>query len=125
MSSETEHLHLKASDTVVTVRERLSRLRGRRVLLIWSADVQPLQRKLDLVLIQRDAYRRAIQLALVSTDKHISAHAAELNISCFASIEDSQRERWKRGRQKLLLAPISQTQRRPAAGRSCPDRRSD
>ena len=103
MPGETEHLQLEAADTVVTVRERLSRLRGRRVLLIWSADVQPLQRKLDLVLIQRDAYRRAIQLALVSTDKHISAHAAELNISCFASIEDSQRERWKRGRQKRFL----------------------
>ena len=103
MSSETEHLHLKAADTVVTVRERLSHLRGRRVLLIWSPSGPLLQRKLDLVLIQREAYRRAIQLALVSEDKHIIAHAAELNISCFASIEASETERWKRGRQKRFL----------------------
>ncbi|MCY3866980.1 MAG: hypothetical protein OXG68_16190 [Chloroflexi bacterium] len=103
MSSETEHFHLEAADTVVTVRERLSRLRGRRVLLVWHADSPLLRRKLDLVLIQREAYRRAIQLALVSEDGHIIAHAADLNISCFASVEASERERWKRGRQKRFL----------------------
>ena len=103
MFNETEHLHLEAADTVVTVRERLSRLRGRRVLLVWYADSALLRRKLDLVLIQREAYRRAIQLALVSEDKHIIAHATDLNISCFASVEASENERWKRGRQKRFL----------------------
>ena len=103
MASETEQLQLKATDTVVTVRERLARLRGRRVLLVWRAESPLLQRKLDLVLIQRASDRRAIQLALVSADKHIIAHAAELNISCFASVEASKRERWKRGRQKRFL----------------------
>lgn len=103
MSSETEHLRLEATDTVVTIRERLSRLRGRRVLLISRPDSPLLRRKLDLVLIQREAYRRAIQLALVSEDKHIIAHAAELNISCFASVEASESARWKRGRQKRFL----------------------
>ena len=103
MSSATEHLYLEASDTVVTVRKRLSALRGSRVLLIWPAAGAPLRRKLDLVLIQREAYRRALQLALVSTDRHVIAHAAELNISCFESIETSQTERWKRGRQKRFL----------------------
>ena len=103
MSSEPERLQLSPTDTVVTVRKRLASLRGSRVLLIWPADGKPLARKLDIVLIQRDADRRAIQLALVSQDKSIIAHAAELNISCFASIEASRIERWKRGRQKRFL----------------------
>ncbi|MCY3978955.1 MAG: hypothetical protein OXG23_12720, partial [Chloroflexi bacterium] len=103
MPPEIERLQLTPTDTVVTVRERLASLRGRRVLLIWPSDGKPLGRKLDIVLIQRDADRRAIQLALVSKDKAITAHAAELNISCFASIEASQAERWKRGRQKRFL----------------------
>ena len=103
MSPEIERLQLTPTDTVVTVRARLASLRGRRVLLIWPPDGKPLRRKLDLVLIQRDADRRAIQLALVSPDKAIIAHAAELNISCFASIDASQVERWKRGRQKRFL----------------------
>lgn len=103
MSPDSEQIQLSPTDTVVTVRERLASLRGRRVLLIWPPDGKPLARKLDLVLIQRDADRRAIQLALVAQDKTITAHASELNISCFASVEASHAERWKRGRQKRFL----------------------
>lgn len=103
MSPDSEQIQLSSTDSVVTVRERLASLRGRRVLLIWPPDGKPLARKLDLVLIQRDADRRAIQLALVSQDKTITAHARELNISCFASVEASHAERWKRGRQKRFL----------------------
>lgn len=103
MSAEIVRLQLSSTDTVVTIRERLASLRGRRVLLIWPSEGTPLARKLDIVLIQRDADRRAIQLALVSQDKAIIAHASELNISCFASVEASLVERWKRGRQKRFL----------------------
>ena len=103
MSSEVEYLHLDAADTVVTVRDRLSRLRGRRVLLIWPEAGVPLQRKLDLILVQREAYRRAIQLALVSADPRVRFHVAELNISCFETLEASASGRWKRGRQKVFL----------------------
>lgn len=103
MSSEIERLQLAASDTVVTLRAELAAFRGRRVLLVWPAEGKPLGRKLDLILIQRDADRRAIQLALVSQDNDIIAHARELNISCFSSIEASKTERWKRGRQRRFL----------------------
>ena len=103
MTAQTERVQLEAADTVVAIRERLSRLRGRRVLLIWRADGPPLRRKLDLVLIQRAADRRAIQLALVSQDKSLIAQAAELNISCFASVAESEKARWKRGRPKRFL----------------------
>ncbi len=103
MSSEVKYLHLDAADTVVTVRDRLSRLRGRRVLLVWPDAGKPLQRKLDLILAQREADRRAIQLALVSADPTLKFHAAELNISCFETLEASANGRWKRGRQKVFL----------------------
>jgi len=103
MSTETEHIHLGAADTVVAVRERLAHLRGRRVLLVWPEGGALFRRKLDLVLIQREAYRRAIQLALVSQNKTVVAQAAELNISCFPSVAASEKERWKRGRQKIFL----------------------
>lgn len=103
MSAEVERLYLEATDTIVTVRDRLSGLRGKRVLLIWSDGGSNLRRKLDLVLIQREAYRRAIQLAIVSRESSLQSFAAELNISCFPSVESSQRERWKRGRHKVFL----------------------
>ena len=103
MSSETEQIHLKATDTVVSLRRRLSHLRGQRVLLVWRPETTLLLRRLDLVLIQREADRRALQLALVAQDKRVIARAAELNISCFASVSESEIARWKRGRQKRFL----------------------
>ncbi|MCY4019831.1 MAG: hypothetical protein OXG39_10535 [Chloroflexi bacterium] len=81
----------------------LSALRGKRVLLILSPSATLFKRKLDLILLQREAYRRAIQLALVSRESDIVAHAKELNISCFATVEASEKSRWKRGRQKVFL----------------------
>ena len=103
MSPEIVSLTLETTDTVVTARQRLAGLRGQRVLLIWPEAGANLRSKLDLVRIQREAYRRAIQLAIVSTDENQKHFAAELNISCFDSLEASQTNRWKRGRQKVFL----------------------
>ncbi len=103
MSTEIEQLQLDKSDTISTIRERLAHIRGRRVLLIFPDDLPKLRRKLDLVLIQREAYRRAIQLAIVTTEPALVFYANELNISSFDSIEASEQRRWKRGRHKVFL----------------------
>ncbi len=103
MSSQTLRLELSASESVAAIRERLSHLRRQRVLLVLPEDGAVLRRRLDLVLIQREAHRRLIQLALISRDPAVTALAGELNISCFPSIEASERARWKRGRQKVFL----------------------
>ena len=103
MSAEIVSHRLEATDTIVSLRQRLTGLRGRRVLLIWPEAATNLRSRLDLVLIQREADRRAIQLAIVTTNELQGFFAAELNISCFDSLEASQTERWKRGRQKLFL----------------------
>lgn len=103
MAAEIVSHNLKASDTLFSLRQRLAGLRGRRVLLIWPEAATNLRSKLDLVLIQREADRRAIQLAIVTTDDMQRLYAAELNISCFDSLEASQSNRWKRGRKKLFL----------------------
>ena len=104
MAAQIEHLQLDANDSVATIKDRLAFIRGRRVLLIWPPEKSKLlTRKLELVLIQREADRRAIQLAIVSHDPDATLHANALNISVFESIEDSQRKGWKRGRKKVFL----------------------
>ena len=103
MAIETVQLKIEATDTVTSTKQRLSDLRGKRVLLVLSPSRALLKRKLDLILLQREAYRRAIQLALVSRDSAVLAHANELNISCFESVAASEKSRWKRGRQKVFL----------------------
>ena len=111
MSTEIEQLSLEPTDSVASLRVKLSQLRGQRVLLIWPPDSDNLKRKLDLVLLQREADRSAIQLAIVSDDPRLIGYAAELNISCFDSAEASQEARWKRSRQKVFL-PRAHRQRR-------------
>ncbi|MYC56061.1 MAG: hypothetical protein F4X46_10840 [Chloroflexi bacterium] len=103
MSSAIEQLLLAPNDTLSSLRVRLTQLRGKRVLLIFPPDSDMLKRRLDLVLLQREARRNAIQLAIVAQDTSLQAHAAELNISCFASVEASQIQRWKRSRNKVFL----------------------
>ncbi len=55
MSKKPEYVQLDAEDDVGTVRDRLSFIRGKRVLLIWPEEGTALPRKLDLVLVLRHA----------------------------------------------------------------------
>lgn len=103
MAKQIDYVQLESNDDVVTIKDRLSFIRGRRVLLIWPEEGTVLTRKLDLVLIQREADRRAIQLSLVTHDEVVIAHAKELGISTFETIRASERGRWKRGRKKVFM----------------------
>jgi hypothetical protein len=100
-------VQLEPYDDVVSVRDRLSFVQGERVLLVLprgEAVVRPiLSRRLDLLLIQREAARRGVWLALVTTDPDVFDVATSLNISAFPSVRISQRQRWKRPRNKVFV----------------------
>jgi hypothetical protein len=102
-SRKPEFLQLETGDDVNSIRDRLAFMRGQKVLLIWPEEGTVLTRKLDLVLLQREAMRRAIQIALVTHDVEVIKHAKELNISTFETIGASERGRWKRGRSKVFI----------------------
>ena len=99
---ERELVQIEANEDANTVRDRLAFIRGRHELLVWPEEGTALTRKLDLVLIQREAMRRAIRLAIVTHDPQVMKHARELNISTFETIGESERKRWKRGRSKVF-----------------------
>jgi hypothetical protein len=102
-TQQPAYIQLEAGEDVTSIRDRLSFIRGRRVLLIWPEQGTTLERKLDLVLVQREAKRRVIQLALVTHDPIVRQHAEELGISVFDTVDDSERGRWKRGRTKVFV----------------------
>ena len=104
MPERPDFIQLDASDDVPSVRDRLSFIHGKRVLLIWPEQGTVLTRKLDLVLVQREAMRRAVRLALVTHDPEVIRNAQELNISAFETIGASERGRWKRGRAKVFAS---------------------
>lgn len=113
MTNEIEFVQIEANEDPVSVRDRLSFLRGKSVLLIWPEEGTALTRKLDLVLIQREAMRRAIRLALVTHDPIVIQHAKELDISTFETIGSSQKGRWKRGRGKVFTTRFQKPKEDP------------
>lgn len=115
MSERPEFVQIEAGEDVASIKDRLSFIRGQRVLLIWPETGTALTRKLDLVLIQREAMRRAIRLALVTHDTQVIQHAQELNISTFETIGASERSRWKRGRAKVFTSRHQRPKETPDA----------
>lgn len=98
-----QRIQLEPYDDVVSVRDRFQFVNAGRVLLVFPANGKILRRKLDLVLIQREAARRDLRLALVTSDPDIASHAKELNISAFFTIEQARTQRWKRPRNKVFV----------------------
>lgn len=89
-------IQLERHDDVVSVRDRLGTIQAERVLLVWPERGSILQRKLDLVLIQREAARMNARLGLVTDDFTVIEHADELNIPVFYSIQEARRIRYWR-----------------------------
>lgn len=98
-------LHLEPDDDSVTIRDRLTFVRARRVLLVWPASGTILPRKLDLLLVLRQATRLGMRLALVTADRAVIEHARDLHISVFASAEAAQRATWHRPRARVFVPP--------------------
>lgn len=91
-----QRIQLEPYDDVVSVRDRLQFVNAARVLLVFPSKGNILQRKLDLVLIQREAARRGLRLAIVVDDPSVAEHAEELNISAFYTVEQARTSRWRR-----------------------------
>jgi hypothetical protein len=96
-------IQLEPYDDVTSVRDRLSFVNTERVLLVLPRSATILKRKLDLVLIQREAARHGARLALITGDLDVIDNAAELNISTFPTVRASQRGRWKRPLNKVFV----------------------
>src|SRR5436853_34579 len=58
-------IQLESYDDVISIRDRMGFIDTERVLLVWPPKGRIVKRKLDLVLIQREATRRGAKLALV------------------------------------------------------------
>lgn len=98
-----QRIQLEPYDDVVSIKDRLQFVKTNRILLVLPTRGNILQRKLDLVLIQREAARRGLRLALVTTDPNVAEHAQELNISAFYTVEQARTSRWNRPRNKVFI----------------------
>lgn len=98
-------LRLEPHDDVISIRDRLTFVRSTHVLLVWPDDgaIFP-RRKLDLLLVQRQAQQLAMRLALVTADPEVIEYACDLHISVFPTVDAARRARWKKPRTKVFAA---------------------
>ncbi len=84
---KTQILHLDPHDDHASARDLLAWVQAPRVLLVWPAEGRVLTRRLDLVLLAREAERRGARLGLVTHDPAVRLHAQELGLPVFDGLD--------------------------------------
>jgi hypothetical protein len=89
-------INLDPEDDHASVRDKISRARAQKAVLVWPRRGRPIDRQLDLAIIQRHAGRLSIEIGLVTFDPEIIAHADRLQIPVFDSLEDLPPGTWNK-----------------------------
>ena len=110
---KTQIIQLESHDDTISVKDKMGWSQTGRVALVWPARGQMMDRRLDLVLLQRYSQSLGVQIALVTRDPEVRFQADQLGIPVFRSIRKAQTERWTRMRRKKprVKPPISSEER--------------
>ncbi len=114
---KTHIIHLQPYDDLYSARDRMNWAKEGRILLIWPPRGSVLNRRLDLILLQRHSLALGAQLALVSRDGEVHYHAAQLGIPIYKSLRAAQKGHWQPPRRTSSAAQRSLELRHKAATR--------
>jgi hypothetical protein len=95
---KTYIINLDPHDDIISARDKMGWAKTGRILLVWPEREQThrlLNRRLDLVLLQRHAEALGAQLGLISRDSEIRYHAPRLGILVFKNLRQAQRSSWR------------------------------
>lgn len=87
-------VQLDPHDDLASVSDKLAWAQAPRVVLVWPDRARLLRRRLDLVLLRRNASGRGIQLGIVTRDPVVLEQAAALGIPLFRSRTRLPEEGW-------------------------------
>jgi len=121
---KTQLLYLDPYDDPASAREKLRWVQADRVVLVWPSHGRILRRSGDLVLLQREAARRAARLAILCHDPDVRQHAQRLGLPVFDDLPSVTQLTWPADshrrpafvRRRPLPQRPSALGRRPAAG---------
>jgi len=101
---KTQIIRLESHDDYISIRDKMSWSKARRILLVLPRRRPPVLQRLDLLLLQRQAQALGGQVGLVTQDKDLIAEAQEVGMPVFPSIPAAQRIGWQSSsrRRKLL-----------------------
>lgn len=87
-------INLDPHDDYVSTLDKLGWAKAPRILIVWPRHGRVLTRRLDLVLLQRKVRRRGSQIGLVTHDLEVIAHAEDLAIPVFDSLDLIPEQGW-------------------------------
>jgi hypothetical protein len=91
---KTQLLYLDAHDDLPSTREKLRWVQADHVVLVWPSYGRILHRRLDLVLLAREAERQSAQLGILSHDPDVRQHARQLGLPTFDDLNAISRQPW-------------------------------
>ena len=103
-------IYLDPHDDYVSALDKLSWAKAPRILIVWPRRRRILTRRLDLILLQRNAKQRNAQIGLVTHDPDVRAHAKDLDIPVFDSLDYTPEDGWIR---RVRKQPKEERQRGP------------
>ena len=92
---KTYILRLEPHDDLVSTRDKMGWAKDSRILLVWPENKALLNRRLDLILLQRHSRSLGSQLALVTHDPEVHYFAPRLGIPVFRSLHKAQGQHWR------------------------------
>jgi len=92
---KTYILRLEPHDDLVSTRDKMGWAKDSRILLVWPEKGALLNRRLDLILLQRHSLMLGSQLALVTRDPDVHYFAPRLGIPVFRSLSKAQGQHWR------------------------------
>lgn len=87
-------LQLEPHDGLASTLDKIGWGKAERILLVWPEKARILQRRLDLVLIQRRSLALGAQLALVTRDPRVRFFAFRAGIPVFSTLKKAQSKPW-------------------------------
>ena len=99
---KTQIIRLELHDDFISARDKMGWNQTGRVLLVWPENSRVLNRRLDLILLQRHSKTLGAQLALVTNDADVKYHAYNLGIPVYRTVNSAQKDHWRvdRGRKR-------------------------
>lgn len=87
-------VHLDPYDDTSSARDRLRWAKAERIVLVWPGHGRVLPRRLDLVLLRREARRQGARLGVVVHDPDVRQHARDLNVPVFDDLDSVTADAW-------------------------------
>lgn len=108
---KTQIIRLEPHDDIVSASDKMGWGQTARILIVWPETGQILNRRLDLVLMQRRSTTLGAQLILVSSNPRVRFHARQLRIPVFKSLRQAQNSHWRLERRYRRAQPVQTLER--------------